>query len=69
MSTGSILTAIDLALALLMRAQQIQTLVAQAQAEGRDNLKPEEWSAIHEEDQRERRRLAEAIAKAKGEGR
>lgn len=62
------LAAIDLVLALLLRAQQISALIAQAQAESRD-LTAEEWAQIVEEDSKARDALAAAIAKAQAEGR
>lgn len=69
MSNATVLSAIDLLLALMTRAAQIQTIIAQAQADGRSDLKPEEWAAINAEDESERQRLVDAIATAKGEGR
>ncbi len=66
MSSQNVLTAIDLALALMTRAAQISTLVAQAQAEGRSELTREEWGVINSEDATERQRLVDEIAKARG---
>jgi hypothetical protein len=66
MSTPTVLSAIDLLLALMTRAQQIQTIVAQAQAEGRSELKTEEWKVINAEDEAERQRLVDEITKARG---
>lgn len=66
MSNQTVLSAIDVMLALMTRAAEISTLVAQAQADGRTNLTTEEWEAINSEDARERQRLVNEIAKAKG---
>ena len=66
MSNQTVLSAIDVMLALMTRAAEISTLVAQAQADGRTNLTTEEWQAINSEDARERQRLVNEIAKAKG---
>jgi hypothetical protein len=65
MSSQNVMTAIDLALALMTRAAQISTLVAQAQAAGRE-LSREEWDAINSEDAAARQRLVDEIAKARG---
>ena len=62
------LAAIDLVMALLIRAQQVSALVAHAQAEGRD-LSPEEWAQIISANDDARAVLAAAIAKAEAEGR
>jgi hypothetical protein len=68
MSNQTVLSAIDLALALMTRAAQISTLVAQAQADGRTLLTTQEWDAINADDDAERQRLVDEIAKAKGGG-
>jgi hypothetical protein len=68
MSNQTVLSAIDLALALMTRAAQISTLVAQAQADGRTQLTTQEWEAINADDDAERQRLVDEIAKAKGGG-
>jgi hypothetical protein len=66
MSATAISLAIELALQLLTRSQQISTVVAAAQAAGRDHLTPEEWSAITSQADDARAALVAAIAKAKG---
>ncbi len=65
MSATAISLAIELALQLLTRSQQISTVVAAAQAAGRD-LTPEEWEAITGQADEARAALVAAIAKAKG---
>lgn len=65
MSANTISLAIELALQLLTRSQQISTLVAAAQASNRD-LTPEEWDAITSQADDARAALVEAIAKKKG---
>lgn len=64
MSATAISLAIELALQLLARSQQISSLVAQAQAGGRD-LTQEEWDAITGQADEARAALAAAIARAK----
>jgi hypothetical protein len=64
MSATTISLAIELALQLLTRSQQISSLVAQAQAGNRD-LTSEEWSAITGQADEARAALAAAIAKAR----
>lgn len=66
MSAATITLAIELALQLLTRSQQISTLVAQAQAAGRDHLTLEEWQAITGLADDSRAAFVDAIAKAKG---
>jgi hypothetical protein len=61
------LVAVDLVLALLMRAQAISALVAQAQAAGRD-LSDAEWTQILADADQSRAALVAAIEKAKAEG-
>ena len=65
--TGA-LAAIDLILALITRAQAISTLVAQAQAEGRD-LNQADWDKITADSDKARDDLVAAIEKARIEGR
>lgn len=72
MNTRSVVDALDLALSLMNLASQsmaravfVGKFVAQAQAEGRDKLTPDEWAAIDAEDDAERQRLVDEIAKAK----
>ena len=65
--TGA-LAAIDLILALITRAQAISTLVAQAQAEGRD-LNKADWDKITADSDKARDDLVAAIEKARIEGR
>jgi hypothetical protein len=65
MSAATISLAIELALQLLARSQQISSLVAQAQASNRD-LTAEEWDAITGQADEARAALVAAIAKAKG---
>ena len=65
--TGA-LAAIDLILALITRAQAISTLVAQAQAEGRD-LNQADWDKITADSDKARDDLVAAIEKARLEGR
>jgi hypothetical protein len=62
MSATTITLAIELALQLLTRSQQISSLVAQAQAAGRD-LSSEEWEAITQQADDARAALVIAIAK------
>ena len=61
--------ALELLLALLAKTSEISALIAQARAEGRDTLTPEEWSTITAADDAARARLADAITKAETEGR
>lgn len=68
MSATTISLAIELALQLLTRSQQISSVVATAQAAGRD-LTPEEWTAITGQADDARKDLVHAIARAKSEGR
>lgn len=64
MSATTITLAIELALQLLTRSQQISSLVASAQAAGRE-LTAEEWNAITGLADQGRQALVDAIAKAK----
>ncbi len=61
--------ALSLLIALLNNAAQISTLIAQAQAEGRDTLSDDQWSIILATNESARAQLVDAIAKAKAEGR
>jgi hypothetical protein len=65
MSATAISLAIELALQLLSRSQQISSLVATAQAAGRD-LSHEEWEAITKLADDSRAALVAAIEKKAG---
>ena len=52
--------AIDLVLSLLMQAQKISQMVAQAQSEGRE-ISSEEWAKILGDDDSARQALVDAI--------
>lgn len=69
MSTKGILVAIDLSLAFIQRAAQISAMVRNAQADGRDDLLPEEWQALQAQDDESRAKQLESLARAKAEGR
>jgi hypothetical protein len=62
------LAAVDLVLALLVRAQAISSIIAQAQAENRD-ITQAELDRIVSDDDKARTDLVAAIEKAKSEGR
>jgi len=57
--------AVDLLVALLNNANQIGTLIQQAQANGQTTLTPEQWAQITGADNSAEAQLAAAIAKAK----
>lgn len=68
MSTVNLLTATNVLLDLLLRAQQVGTLISTAQKEGRDVTR-EELLALAEADDSARANLEQAILTAKSEGR
>jgi hypothetical protein len=69
MSAKGILVAIDLSLSLLQRAAQISSMVRNAQAEGREDLLPEEWNVLQAQDDEAKARQLDSLARAKAEGR
>lgn len=54
-------TAIDLLLALMLNAQKISVLIAQARAEGREDLTAAELATLRAEDDAARAKLVAAI--------
>lgn len=58
-------TAIDLVVALLMQAQKISQIAAQAQSEGRE-ISSEEWAKIISDDDVARQALVDAIKRSGG---
>lgn len=66
---SSVLTALDIAIAMLSRAAAISSIIATAQGEGRTELTDAEWTMIVSSDDQARADLATAIGRAKQEGR
>jgi len=61
--------AITLLLSLMSHASEISSLIAKARAEGRDTLSKDEWDQILNSADASEAVLAEAIERAKQEGR
>lgn len=69
MSASTIALAIELALQLLTRSQQVSAVVLAAQQAGRTELTPEEWKTVTDLTDDSRAALVSAKEQAKTEGR
>lgn len=65
MSTAGVAVATGIAIDLLNASLAISQIVRQAQAEGRDNLTPEEWASIDTDANKANARFVAAIEDAK----
>ena len=66
MSTTGVAVATAIMIDLLNASVAISQIIRQAQAEGRDNLTPDEWASIDADATKANTRFATAIEAAKG---
>ena len=66
MSATTITLALEVALQLLSKSQEISAMIAKAQGEGRTQLTAAEWDSVIAADDAARAALVEAIAAATG---